>query len=124
MRTSVGIDRAFAVRVVIAAGIARDFRAFDAARVRPEVQVVHGHQNAALRRFEPVAGVGKRPADDDAHGVRQVAVPHLILDVQQLEYVRSLPLPSVDNCKTPCSKKTQETRLPREKTGLVGELKS
>ena len=47
-----------------------------------EVQVVHRHQDAPLRRLEPVAHVGQRPADDHAHRVREVAVLELVLDRQ------------------------------------------
>ena len=51
--------------------------------VRPEAQVVHGDQDAPLRRLQPVAHVRQRPADDDAHGVGQIAVAEFVLDVEQ-----------------------------------------
>ncbi len=68
-----GIDDAFAVGMVVAAGVAGDFGALHPARPRREVQVVHGDQDAALRGLQAVAHVGQRAADDHAHGVRQVA---------------------------------------------------
>ncbi len=77
-----GIDDAFAVRMIVTAGVAGDFRALHAAGAGREVQVVHRDQNAPLRGLQPVAHVGQRPADDDAHGVRQVAVLQLLLDRQ------------------------------------------
>jgi len=68
------IDHAFAVRMIVAAGIAGDLGAFDPTRSRTEVQVVHGHENAPLRRLQTVPHVGQRAADNHAHGVRQVAL--------------------------------------------------
>ena len=43
---------------------------------------MHRHQDAALRGFQPVAHIRQCPADDDAHGVAEIAVFELILDVQ------------------------------------------
>ena len=77
-----GIDDAFAVRMVVAAGVAGDLGALHAAGAGREVQVVHRHQNPPLRRLQPVAHVGQRPADDHAHRVRQVAVLQLVFDRQ------------------------------------------
>jgi hypothetical protein len=45
------IDHAFAVRVVVTAGVAGDLRTLHAGRAGREVQVVHGDENAALRRL-------------------------------------------------------------------------
>ena len=64
-----GIDHAFAVRMVVAAGVAGDFRALDPAGPRRQVQVVHGDQDSPLRGLQPVAHVGQRAADDHAHRV-------------------------------------------------------
>ena len=75
-----GIDHAFAVRMIVAARIAGDFRALDAGRAGSEVQVVHGDENSPLRRLQPVAHVGQRTADDDAHGVGQITPLEFILD--------------------------------------------
>ena len=66
--------------MVVAAGVAGDLRALDAARPRRQVQVVHGDQDPPLRGLQPVADVGQRPADDHAHRVRQVAVLQLVFD--------------------------------------------
>ncbi len=75
-----GIDDAFAVGMVVAAGVAGDFGALHPAGPRREVQVVHGDQDAPLRGLQAVAHVGQRPADDHAHGVRQVALLQLVFD--------------------------------------------
>ncbi len=77
-----GIDHAFAVRVIVAAGVAGDLGTLDAAGAGAKIQVVHGHQDAPLRGLEPVAHVGQGAADDDAHGVGQIAVFELFVDRQ------------------------------------------
>ena len=74
------IDDAFAVRMIVAAGVAGDLGAFDAAGARREIQIVHRHENSPLRRLQPVAHVGQRAADDDAHGVGQVTLLQLLFD--------------------------------------------
>src|SRR6185369_4449938 len=45
---------------------------------RPEVEVIHGDEDAALRRLEAIADVGQRAADDDRHGVGHVAFAQLL----------------------------------------------
>ena len=45
--------------------------------------VVHGVQAAAMDRFETVAHVRQRPADDDRHGVIHVRALHLVFDVDR-----------------------------------------
>ncbi len=77
-----GIDHAFAVRMIVTAGVARDLGALHAAGARRETQVVHGDQDAPLRGLQPVAHVGQGAADDHAHGVRQVTILELVLDRQ------------------------------------------
>ena len=46
----------------------------------PEAHLVHGVEDAALHRLEAVADVGQRASDDDAHGVVEVGLAHLVLD--------------------------------------------
>ena len=70
------------MRVVVAAGIAGDFGAFEVLARGAEIQVVHGDQNPPLRGFEPVADIGQSPVHDGAHGVREIAVLQLLLDLQ------------------------------------------
>ena len=50
----------------------------------PRSEIVHGHEDAPLRRFEAVAHVGQGPAHDDAHGVGEVALLQLVSDVERL----------------------------------------
>ena len=73
----------FAVRMIVAAGVAGDLGAFDAGGAGREIQVVHRDQNPPLRRLQPVAHVGQAPAaDDHAHRVGEVAVLQLLFDRQ------------------------------------------
>ncbi len=55
-----GVDDGFAVRMVVTAGVAGDLGAFDAGGAGREVEVVHRHEDAALRGLETVAHVGQR----------------------------------------------------------------
>ena len=41
----------------------------------------HAVEDPAMHRLEPVAHIGQRPAHDHAHGVVEVAAPHLLLDI-------------------------------------------
>ena len=79
-----GIQAFAAVRVVVPAGVAGDLRALDPPAARAEVQVVHRDQNPPLRGFQSVPRIRKRPADDDRHRIGEIAVSHLILDVELL----------------------------------------
>jgi len=74
------VDHGLAVRMVITAGVTRNLGTLHAARSRPEVQVVHGDQNPPLRRLQPVAHIGQRPADNHAHGVCQVGLFQFVFD--------------------------------------------
>ena len=74
------IDHALAVRMVVAAGVARDLGALHPGRARGEVEIVHGDENPPLRRLEAVAHVRERPAHDHAHRVREVAILELLFD--------------------------------------------
>src|SRR5207253_4612671 len=42
---------------------------------------MHGVEDAALHRLEPVTHVGQSPADDDGHRVLHVGGLHLLLEV-------------------------------------------
>ena len=77
-----GIDDALAVRVVVAAGVAGDLGALHPGSAGGEIEVVHRHEDAALRWLEAVTDIGQRPGHDDAHRVGQVAVLQLLLDRQ------------------------------------------
>ncbi len=73
--------------MIITAGIAGDFGTLDPAGVRTQIQVVHRHQNPPLRGLQTVAGIRKCAADDHAHRIGEIAVTHLILDVELLNSI-------------------------------------
>ena len=78
------VDRAVAVRVVVAHHLADDARALEVTAVGPEAAVVHRVEDPRVHRLEPVAHVGQRASDDDRHRVVDVAALHLDLDVDRL----------------------------------------
>ena len=63
------INHRFAVRMVIAAGVAADFGALAVLAVRKQREIVHRQQDAALRRLEAVARIGQRARNDHGHRV-------------------------------------------------------
>ena len=81
------VDRLVAVRVVALHRLADDAGALAGRGGRAEAEVVHRHEDAALRRLEAVAHVGQGPADDDAHRVGEVAVLQLVRDVERFVVV-------------------------------------
>ena len=74
------IHHLFAVRMVVARGIAGDLRALAVAATGGQVEIVHRHQDPPLRRLESVADVGQRARNDHRHRVVDVAGLHLGLD--------------------------------------------
>ena len=75
------IDSAVAVGVIFTQHFADETGALAMRRIRPQAHVVHGIEDAPVDRLEAVAGVGQGAGDDDAHGVIQVGVTHLLVDV-------------------------------------------
>ena len=82
------VDRAVAVRVVLAHDVADDAGALVEPAVRPVATVVHRVEHPAVHRLQPVAHVGQRAAHDDAHGVLDVRPLHLGVEVDRLRAVR------------------------------------
>ena len=80
-----GINRPFAVRVIVTAGVAADFRALHPVRVRTEVQIAHRDQDAPLRRLQTVAGIRESSRHDDRHGVLHVRVGHFLSNIVLLD---------------------------------------
>jgi hypothetical protein len=74
------IDDRFAVWVVVTRGVPGDLGTLDPRCTRGQIQVVHRDQDSSLRRLESIADVRKRAADDDAHGVGQVAIAQFVFD--------------------------------------------
>ena len=75
------IDDALAVGVVVTAGVAADLGALDLLAPGTQVQIMHGHQNAPLRRLQAVTYVGQGPIHDGAHRIGEITVMQLALDL-------------------------------------------
>ena len=71
--------------MVLAHDVARHPGALDVGAVRLVPGVVHRPQHAAVDGLQPVAHVGQRAADDDAHRVVEVARAHLLLELARLD---------------------------------------
>ncbi len=74
------VDRAVAVRVVLAHDIADRAGRLAVGLVVGVAGLVHGVEDAPVHGLEPVAQVGDRPAHDHAHGVVEIGRLHLGLD--------------------------------------------
>ncbi len=70
------VGRRVAVRMVFAQHVADDPRTFHIRAVPRDVRLVHGEQHPAMHRLESIADIGKGAADDDAHRVIEVGMPH------------------------------------------------
>ena len=77
------IDGRIAVGMVLAHDVAGDLGAFAGGPVEVQPQLVHAVQDAAMHRLQTVADIGERAAHDHAHGVIEVAAPHLVFDVDR-----------------------------------------
>ncbi len=67
-----------AVGGVFTDNVTDDTRGFLISPVPVVVQLVHGKQYPAMHRLEPIPDIGKRPADNYAHGVIQIASAHFL----------------------------------------------
>ena len=70
------VRRGVAVWVVFPEHVADDPGAFDVRPVPRDVGFMHRVQHAAMHRLQSVTHIGKRPADDHAHRVIEVGMPH------------------------------------------------
>ena len=50
------------------------------------VELVHGEQHAPVHRLQAVAHVRQRPPHDDAHGVVEVGLLQLVLDIDGKDF--------------------------------------
>ena len=80
-----GVDARVTVRVVALHRLADDARTLRRRRGRTESQVVHRHENAPLRRLQPVPHIGQRPAHHHRLRIREVAVPQFVHDIEAVD---------------------------------------
>ena len=74
------VDGGVAVRMVFTDHVADDTGRLLIGLVEVVLELAHGVKHAAVNGFEPVAHIRQRPADDDAHGVIEIGLFHLLLD--------------------------------------------
>jgi hypothetical protein len=84
------VDRAVAVRLILAHHVADDARGFAEGPRRVVAAFLHGVEDAPLHRLQPVSRIGKRARHDHAHGVIEVGAAHLLLDGYRRDIVRRL----------------------------------
>ena len=79
------VDRRVAVGVVLTHDVTDDARALGEAAIGAVAAVVHRVEDAPVHGLEAVAHVGQGAADDDRHGVVDVAALHRDLQVDRLD---------------------------------------
>ena len=75
------VDGHVAVGVVFTDDVADHARRFLVGLVPVVAELAHRVQDAPVYGLEPVAGVGQGASHDDAHGVVQIGLAHLVFDV-------------------------------------------
>ena len=75
------VHRLIAMRVVLTDDVTDDTRRLEVGLVAVRVEFVHRVQHAAMHRLEAVARIRQRAAHDHAHGVIEVALAHLVFQV-------------------------------------------
>ena len=83
------VDRGIAMRVILTQHLADDTRGFLVGRVGADAHVVHGIQDAALHGLQAVACIRQGARDDDGHGVVEIRLLHLVIDID-LAYLSSV----------------------------------
>ena len=80
------------MRVIVAHRLRHRTCRLGVAAVGPEPGVVHRVEHATVYRLQTVANLGQSTTDDDAHRVVDVAVLHLLLDVDRFGPVAGSPV--------------------------------
>ena len=84
------VDRRFAVRMVLTDGVADDTGRLLVGLIPVVPQFAHGVEHAAVDGFQAITHVRQRPTHDYAHGVIQVRLAHLLLDVDVEDFFGEL----------------------------------
>ncbi len=77
------VDRGIAVRVVFTDDVTDHAGRLLVGLVPVVAQLAHGVEHAAVHRLEAVPHIRQGPADDYAHGVIQIGLLHLLLDIDR-----------------------------------------
>ena len=84
------VDCALSVGVVLAYRVA-DYPGRLLVGLVPVIaQLTHGVEHPPVDRFQAVSNIGKRPAHDHAHGVIEIGLLHLLLDVYVKDFLREI----------------------------------
>ncbi len=75
------VDGGVAVGMVVAHDVADDLGGLGVLLVELEAHLLHAVEDAAVDGLEAVADVGEGAADDDRHGVVEIAAAHLVFNV-------------------------------------------
>ncbi len=107
------VDDLLAVGMVVARSVAGDLGALAVRAPRGEAQVVHGDQDAALRRLQAVAAVGQRARHDDRHRVVEIRRLHFLFeedarDLLAVQLAHASVLPAIR-----CRDSSRTSRFPR-----------
>ena len=84
------VHRTLAVRVVLADRVAHHPGGLLVGAVPVVAQLAHRVEHAPVDRFQAVADIRQRPADDYAHGVIEVGLLHLLFDVDRYDFLSEI----------------------------------
>ena len=76
------------MRVVLADDVAHDARRFLVRLVVLVAEFTHRVEHAPVYRLEAVPDVREGTTDDDAHGVVEVRLPHLVFEIDRQDFAR------------------------------------
>ena len=82
------VNRRVPVRVVLANDVTDNTRRFLVGLVIVIAQLAHGEQRPPVYRFQPIARIGQRTSHNHAHGVIEIGLLHLVLDVDGQDFFR------------------------------------
>ena len=86
MRTMVSYTARIAVRVVLTDHVADDARGLLVGLVPVVAELAHGVQHAPVHGLQAVAHIGQCAADDHAHRIVEVGLPHLLFEADRQNF--------------------------------------
>ena len=78
------------MRMVFTHHVADDARAFHIGAIPDIVRFVHAEQGAAMHRLESVAHIRQGAANDYAHRVIEITLPHFVFDIDANDFFGQL----------------------------------
>ena len=80
------IHRRIPVGMVFSDHVPHNAGRFFVGPVKGVPHLVHGKEDPAMNGLEPVADVGQGPSNNDAHGIFEIGLLHLVFDIDTVEY--------------------------------------